>query len=220
MLVLTAVAAALTLTACTKHEQQDPPVVAGAEDKPSPTKPSPTPSFTPPSAATLPTHAIPAAEMPRLGEATVMAKGYTGKAFLADLSKTWSITLGAPKEEEFPGGRKETVITGDNGKGLSLLLTVTKADELVLLDCIAKNGNTHTTAFLRACAAVDAPGADPDKATTWFDQAKKETDTLYAKNKEATVSGILTTGKLVMFVNRLTDSEQLKIFGGGTAENY
>ncbi|MEU2623228.1 hypothetical protein ABZ642_34860 [Streptomyces sp. NPDC007157] len=219
VLVLTAVVAALTLTACTKHDRQDSPVVAGAEDKPSPTKPSPTPSFTPPSTATLPTHAIPADEMPRLGEATAMAKGYTGKTFLDDLSKAWGITLGDPKEEEFPGGRKKTVITGDNGKGLSLLLTVTKADELVLLDCIAENGDAHTTAFLRACAAVDAPGADPNRATTWFDQAKKETDTLYAKKKEATVSGILTTGKLVMFVNRLTDSEQLKIFGGGTADN-
>ncbi|MEV0904302.1 hypothetical protein [Streptomyces hokutonensis] len=135
-------------------------------------------------------------------------------------SSAWGITLGDPKEEEFPGGREKTVITGDNGKGLSLLLTVTKSDELVLLDCIAENGNSHTAAFLRACAAVDAPGADPNKATTWFDQAKKETDTLYAKKKEATVSGSLTTGKLVMFVNRLTDSEQLKIFGGGTAENY
>ncbi|MFE9606149.1 hypothetical protein [Streptomyces hokutonensis] len=83
------------------------------------------------------------------------------------------------------------MITGDNGKGLSLLLTVTKVDELVLLDCIAENGNSHTAAFLRACAAVDAPGADPNKATTWFDQAKKG-----------------------------TDSEQLKIFGGRTAENY
>jgi len=218
--VLTAVVAALTLTACTGHERQDPPVAAGAEDKPSPAKPSPTPSFTPPSAATLPTHAIPADEMQRLGGARAMAKGYTGKAFLADLSKAWGITLGDAKEEEFPGGRKETVITGDNGKGLSLLLTVTKADELVLPDCTAGNGNTRTTAFLRACAAVDAPGTDPDKVTTWFDQAKKETDTLYAKKKEATVSGILTTGRLVMFVNRLTGSEQLKIFGGGTAENH
>ncbi|MFJ9897501.1 hypothetical protein ACIQPR_29650 [Streptomyces sp. NPDC091280] len=218
-LALTAVVAALALTACTKHEQQDSPVVVGAEDKPSPTKPSPTPSFTPPSAATLPTHAILANELPRLGESTAMAKGYTGKAFLTGLTKTWGITLGDPKEQELPGDRKKTVITGDNGKGLSLYLTVTKADELVFLDCVAANGNTDTAAFLRACAAVDAPGTDPNKATAWFDQAKKETDTLYAQKKEAIVSGVLTTGKLVMFVNRLTDSEQLKIFGGGTAEN-
>ncbi|MFG2956663.1 hypothetical protein ACGF5O_23445 [Streptomyces sp. NPDC048291] len=213
------VGAVLTLTSCTAHKQQDPPAAADGEHKPPPTEPSPAPSFTPPSAAALPTHAIPAEEMPRLGEATAMAKGYTGKAFLDNLSKAWGINLGAPKEEEFPGGRRKTVITGDNGKGLSLYLTVTKADELVFLDCVAANGNTHTTAFLRACAAVDAPGTDADRATTWFDQAKKETDTLYAKKKAATVSGILTTGKLVMFVNRLTDSEQLKILGGGTAEN-
>jgi hypothetical protein len=35
-----------------------------------------------------------------------MAKGYTGKAFLAGLSKAWGIALGDPKEEEFPGGAR------------------------------------------------------------------------------------------------------------------
>lgn len=218
-LAAVAVGAALAVTSCTTHKQ-DPSPVVGADDKPTPSPPSPTPSFTPPSAASLPTHAFLASEMPRLGESVAMAKGYTGKAFLGRLSKTWGVPLGAPKEEEFPGDRKKTVVTGDNGKGLFLQMTVTKSDELVFLDCIAGKGNAQASAFLRDCSTIDAPGADRDKVADWFDPAKKEADDLYQKRKEATVSGIFSTGKIVMFVNRLSDSEHLKIFGGAVAENY
>lgn len=218
-LVLTAVVAALTLTACTKHEQQDLPVVVGAEDKTPPAEPSPTPSFTPPSVKSLPQHAVLGRDRPRLGTITTMSKGYTAKTFLGRLSTTWNITLKAPKREELPLNRKVLIATSSNAKGLSVQTTLADDLDLTALICSTPIGYRQGDDFLRDCAALDVPGVDQDAAAKWLAQAEKEDDALYAKKKDYVISGVFASGPVVMFLDRTSSEHALRVLGGAVAEN-
>lgn len=218
-LVLTAVAAALALTACTQHGRQDPPVAAGDEDKPSPTRASPTPSFTPPSVKSLPRHAVPGEHGLRLGAITTMSEGYTAKTFLDHVSATWNITMKAPKREELPLNRKVFVATGTSAEGLSVQTFLADDRDLTSLVCTTPIDDGQGDAFLRDCAAIDVPGVDQDAAAKWLAQAEKEDDALYAKKKEYVVSGVFASGPVVMFLDRTSRAHALRVLGGAVAEN-
>ena len=46
-----------------------------------------------------------------------MSEGHSGQTFLDRLTADWDAALKAPKEEEFPGGRKYLVASGEQCQG-------------------------------------------------------------------------------------------------------
>ncbi|MFJ8399630.1 hypothetical protein ACIQ9K_04065 [Streptomyces microflavus] len=188
--------------------------------------PAETPTVTP--ATDLPKHAVVGKDRPSIGAGVTMAAGYTGKDFLSRLAKNWKLNLDKPVKQEMPNGKMRTYIHGRGGTGSGTGTTVSAgfADHTNLSSLLCGTGTDKSGAldFLAACTELDVAGIDHAKASSWLKQAKRETDSLYkeraaeTKNKkEYVVSGVLTSGPLVMVLHRTYDTYSLRILGHAAA---
>ncbi|MFJ2420717.1 hypothetical protein [Streptomyces brevispora] len=188
--------------------------------------PAETPTVTP--ATDLPKHAVAGKDRPSIGAGVTMAAGYTGKDFLSRLAKDWKLNLGKPVKQEMPNGKMRTYIHGRGGTGSGTGTTVSAgfADHTNLSSLLCGTGTDKSGAldFLAACTELDVAGIDHAKASSWLKQAKRETDSLYkeraaeTKNKkEYVVSGVFTSGPVVMVLHRTYETYSLRILGHAAA---
>ncbi|MER7948023.1 hypothetical protein ABTY59_11635 [Streptomyces sp. NPDC096079] len=189
------------------------------------TRPAPSPTTRAvPRAADLPRHAVAGEERPAFGAAGTMAAGYTGREFLTGLSADWKLKLGEPVEQEMPDGKKKTYVNGTGGNGISISAGYADHENMSSLLCRTDANRSGDFAFLTACTRLDVTGVDHAKAASWLVQARKETDSLYEKKvaqtgnkKEYVVSGVLTSGPVVMVLHRAYGTYSLRILGGAAA---
>lgn len=184
----------------------------------------PSPSRTAPRAAELPKHAVTSDQQPSFGEADTMAAGYSGKDFLAGLSKDWKLKLDKPVEEEMPDGKKRTYVHGHRGNAMTLSAGYADHEDMSSLLCRTGTDQSGGVDFLAACTRIDVSGVDHGKASSWLEQAKRETDSLYKKRvaetgnkKEYVVSGVFVSGPVTMILHRAYDRYSLRILGGAVA---
>ncbi|WNI21680.1 hypothetical protein [Streptomyces sp. ITFR-16] len=184
-------------------------------------EPEPSKARTAPRAADLPKHAVADDERPSLGAADTMTAGYTGKEFLARLAKNWKLKLDEPVEQEMPDGKKRTYVHGRGESGLTVSAGYADHKDMSSLVCGTSTNQSDGLGFLAACTGVDAVGIDHGKASSWLEQAKKETDSLYEKKvaetgikKEYVVSGVFVSGPVVMVLHRAYEKYSLRILGG------
>ncbi|MDF6045534.1 hypothetical protein LRD69_26000 [Streptomyces sp. JH14] len=161
---------------------------------------------------------------PSLGAADTMATGYTGKDFLTGLSKDWKLKLDKPVEQEMPDGKKRTYVHGRVGNGLTVSAGYADRQNMSSLLCGTSTDRSDGFDFLVSCTGLDVAGIDHDKASSWLEQAKKETDSLYEKKvaetgnkKEYVVSGVFTSGPVTMVLHRAYEKYSLRILGGAVA---
>lgn len=159
-----------------------------------------------PSVSDWPTKAVIANEAPRLGQPKVISKGYTAQRFLKGLSEKWDIKLGKRKLIEAPGDRKVWHFSGHatykGSKSFAIGGSPTKSGDIIDLSCLVYGAVPQTEEFLQDCAQIDIPGADKAKASAWFDNAKKQVDQLYEKEKRPVVSPIFVSGGVCMLLFR------------------
>ncbi|MFF0014481.1 hypothetical protein [Streptomyces sp. NPDC005374] len=189
--------------------------------------PEPSRARTAPRAADLPKHAVTSDKRPTFGAADTMAAGYTGKDFLAGLSKDWKLKLDKPVGQEMPDGKKRTYVNGhggDGGDGMTVSAGYIDNENMSSLLCRTGTDQSDGFDFLAACTGLDVAGVDHGKASSWLKQAKQETDSLYAEKiaetgnkKEYVVSGVFTSGPVVMILHRAYDKYSLRILGGAVA---
>ncbi|MFE0701723.1 hypothetical protein [Streptomyces sp. NPDC058872] len=198
-----------------------------ASERPKYTAPLPEPSTTTrtvPSVADLPKHAVSSDKRPEFGVVDTMATGYTGKEFLARLSKDWKLKLDKPVEQEMPDGKKQTYVNGRSESGETLSAGYADHEDMSSLVCRTDSDSSDGLEFLAACTGLDVAGVDHGKASSWLRQAKKETDSLYEKRvaatgnkKEYVVSGVFASGPVVMVLHRAYRKYSLRILGGAVA---
>ncbi|MEV4880444.1 hypothetical protein [Streptomyces cyaneofuscatus] len=186
--------------------------------------PEPSRTRTAPRASDLPQHAVTGDERPGLGAADTMAAGYTGTGFLTGLSKDWKLKLDKPVEQEMPDGKKRTYVHGRGANGVTVSAGYADRENMSSLLCRTSTKQSDGFDFLASCTGIDVPGVDHGKATSWLDQAKKETAALYEKKvaetgnkKEYVVSGVFTSGSVTMVLHRAYDKYSLRILGGAVA---
>ncbi|MDT7840159.1 hypothetical protein [Streptomyces justiciae] len=186
--------------------------------------PEPSRTRTAPRAADLPKHAVTSDKRPSLGEADTIAAGYTGKEFLAGLSKDWKLKLDKPVEQEMPDGKKRTYVNGRGGDELTLSAGYVDSENMSSLLCRTSTNQSDGFGFLTACTRLDVPGIDHGEASSWLEQAKKETDSLYRRKvaetgnkKEYVVSGVFISGPVTMILYRAYGKYSLRILGGAVA---
>lgn len=184
-------------------------------------EPERSPARTAPRAAGLPKHAVAGDKRPSLSSGNTMSAGYTGKDFLAGLAKDWKLKLNKPVSQEVPDGKKRTYVHGHGGNGLTVSAGYADHEDMSSLVCRSGTGGSDGFGFFSACAGLDVTGIDHGKASSWLAQAKKETDSLYEKRvaetgnkKEYVVSGVFTSGPVVMVLNRAYEKYSLRILGG------
>lgn len=184
--------------------------------------PSGTPAETP--TTDLPKHAVAGKYRPSIGPGVTMAVGYTGKDFLSRLAKDWKLNLNKPVKQEMPNGKMRTYIHGRGGTGTTVSAGFADHTNLSSLLCGTGTDKSGALDFLAACTELDVAGIDHAKASSWLKQAKRETDSLYkeraaeTKNeKEYVVSGVLTSGPVVMVLHRTYDTYSLRILGHAAA---
>ncbi|MCX4984127.1 hypothetical protein [Streptomyces sp. NBC_00572] len=163
---------------------------------------------------------------PTFGAADTMATGYTGKDFLAGLSKDWKLKLDKPVEQEMPDGKKRTYVNGRGGSGATVSAGYADHEDMSSLVCRTGTKQSDGLDFLTACTGLDVAGVDHAKASSWLRQAKKETDSLYGKKvaetgnkKEYVVSAVFTSGPVAMVLHRAYDKYSLRILGGAVAQD-
>ncbi|WP_329334506.1 hypothetical protein OG866_13410 [Streptomyces sp. NBC_00663] len=163
-------------------------------------------------------------QQPSFGEADTMAAGYSGKDFLAGLSKDWKLKLDKPVEEEMPDGKKRTYVHGHRGNAMTLSAGYADHEDMSSLLCRTGTDQSGGVDFLAACTRIDVSGVDHGKASSWLEQAKRETDSLYKKRvaetgnkKEYVVSGVFVSGPVTMILHRAYDRYSLRILGGAVA---
>ncbi|MET4922046.1 hypothetical protein P3L51_06715 [Streptomyces sp. PSRA5] len=195
----------------------DRPKAASAHPEPSKTR-------TAPRAVDLPEHAVTSDKRPSFGAADTMATGYTGKDFLTGLSKKWKLKLDEPVEQEMPDGKKRTYVNGRDGNGVTVSAGYADHTLMSSLLCRTSTKKPAGFGFLAACTGLDVAGVDHSKASSWLKQAKRETDSLYAKKiaetgnkKEYVVSGVFTSGPVTMILHRAYGTYSLRILGGAVA---
>ena len=203
---------------------QNDPGTTAASERPRTAAPRPEPAATTrtaPRAADLPEHAVAGDERPAFGAADTMHPGYSGKEFLAGLAKDWKLKLDKPVEQEMPDGKKKTYVHGRGGDGISVSAGYADHENMSSLLCRTGTNHSGAFAFLAACTRLDVAGVDHTKASAWLDRARKETDSLYEKKvaetgnkKEYVVSGVFTSGPVVMVLHRAYDTYSLRILGG------
>ncbi|MFJ8885286.1 hypothetical protein ACIRJR_18025 [Streptomyces sp. NPDC102402] len=210
-----------------KTAASERPTAAGPKAAATPAEtPTETPTVTP--ATDLPKHAVAGKDRPSIGAGVTMAVGYTGKDFLSRLAKAWKLNLDKPVKQEMPNGKMRTYIHGRGGTGSGTGTTVSAgfADHTNLSSLLCGTGTDKSGAldFLAACTELDVAGIDHAKASSWLEQAKRETDSLYkeraaeTKNKkEYVVSGVFTSGPVVMVLHRTYDTYSLRILGHAAA---
>ncbi|MFD7864589.1 hypothetical protein [Streptomyces sp. NPDC059783] len=193
----------------------EPPMDAATKPDPTPSK---TPSLTP--ATALPKHAVAGTDRPSLAAGRRMADGYTGKDFLSRLAKDWKVKLAEPVEQEMPNGKMRTYIHGSRGSEVPLSAGYADHKNMSSLLCQAGIDQPDAHDFLAACTELSVPGIDHAKADAWLEQATRETDSLYKKRvaetkikQENIVSGVLTTGPVLMVLFRSYDLYSLRILG-------
>lgn len=184
------------------------------------------PSGTPtaPPATELPKHAVAGDERPSLAAGSTMAAGYTGKDFLARLAKDWKLKLDKPVDQEMPDGKKRTYIHGRGGSGMTVSAGFADHENMSSLLCRTSPNQSDDLGLLAACTKLDVAGIDHGKASSWLEQAKKETDSLYKKKvaetknkKEYVVSGVFTSGPVLMVLHRTYERYSLRILGVAAA---
>lgn len=163
---------------------------------------------------------------PSFGEVDTMAAGYTGKDFLSGLSKDWKLKLDKPVGQEMPDGKKRTYVHGRAGSGATVSAGYADHEDMSSLVCRTGLKQSDGLGFLAACSRLDVVGVDHGKAASWLEQAKKETDSLYEEKvaetgnkKEYVVSGVFTSGPVVMVLHRAYDKYSLRILGGAVEQN-
>ncbi|MFC8370152.1 MULTISPECIES: hypothetical protein [unclassified Streptomyces] len=181
---------------------------------------------TAPRAADLPKHAVTSDKQPSFGAADTMAAGYTGKDFLTGLSKDWKLKLDKPVEQEMPDGKERTYVHGRGGNGMTVSAGYADHENMSSLLCRVGANRSDGFDFLAACTGLDVAGVDHSKASSWLEQAKKETDSLYAKRvaetgnkKEYVVSGVFTSGPVTMVLHRAYDKYSLRVLGGAVTQS-
>lgn len=221
--LMTVVIGAAGAASCSQNSPE-----TAASDRPKAAAPHPEPSKTrtAPRVADLPKHAVTSDKRPRFGAADTMATGYTGKDFLTGLSKDWKLKLAKPVEQEMPDGEKRTYIHGRGAGGVTVSAGYADHKNMSSLLCRTDTNHSDGFDFLAACTGLDVAGVDHDKASSWLKQAKKETDSLYEKKvaetgskKEYVVSGVFTSGPVVMVLHRAYDKYSLRILGGAVAKS-
>ncbi|GGS39734.1 hypothetical protein [Streptomyces violaceus] len=205
--------------------QNSPGSAAPHRSKAAASGPEPSEERTAPRAADLPKHPVSGDKRPGLGTADTMATGYTGKDFLAGLSKDWKLKLGKPVEQEMPDGKKRTYVHGRGGNGVTVSAGYADHENMSSLLCRTGANQPDGPDFLAACTRLDVAGVDHGKASSWLKQARKETDSLYEKRvaetgnkKEYVVSGVFTSGPVTMILHRAYDKYSLRILGGAVAQ--
>ncbi|MFE5592496.1 hypothetical protein ACFQ9B_19690, partial [Streptomyces sp. NPDC056549] len=205
-------------TATTAAPERPKATATAARPAPSPTKRAV------PRAADLPRHAVAGEERPALGAAGTMAAGYTGREFVTGLAKDWKLRLGEPVEQEMPDGKKKTYVNGTSESGISLSAGYADHENMSSLLCRTDANRSEDFAFLTACTRLDVKGVDHAKASSWLEQARKETDSLYVKKvaqtgnkKEYVVSGVFTSGPVAMVLHRAFGTYSLRILGDAVA---
>ncbi|GAA2250984.1 hypothetical protein GCM10010415_08020 [Streptomyces atrovirens] len=206
--------------------QGDSTTTASDRSKAAAPRPEASGTRTAPRAADLPKHAVTSDKQPSFGAADTMATGYTGKDFLTGLSKDWKLKLDAPVEQEMPDGKERTYVHGRDGKGMTVSAGYADHENLSSLLCRVGADRSDGFGFLAACTGLDVAGVDHGKASSWLEQAKKETDSLYAKRvaetgnkKEYVVSGVFTSGPVTMVLHRAYDKYSLRVLGGAVARS-
>lgn len=204
--------------------RSDSSTAAPDRTKSSAPHPEPSRTRTAPRAADLPKHAVTSDKRPTFGAADTMAAGYTGKEFLAGLSKDWKLKLDKPVGQEMPDGKKRTYINGHGGNGMTVSAGYIDNENMSSLLCRTGTDQSDDFDFLAACTGLDVAGVDHGKASSWLKQAKRETDSLYEEKiaetgnkKEYVVSGVFTSGPVVMILHRAYDKYSLRILGGAVA---
>ncbi len=155
-----------------------------------------------------------------------MATGYTGREFLTGLSREWKLKLDKPVEQEMPDGKKRTYVHGRGGNGVTVSAGYADRENMSSLLCGTSTKQSDGFDFLASCTGLDVAGVDHGKASSWLEQAKKETDSLYEKkvaevgNKmEYVVSGVFTSGPVTMVLHRAYDKYSLRILGGAVSSS-
>ncbi|MEU9362574.1 hypothetical protein AB0D35_31460 [Streptomyces sp. NPDC048301] len=202
-------------------DQGSPATTASARPKAAAPGAEPSATRTAPRADDLPKHAVTSDSKPTFGEADTMAAGYTGKDFLATLSKRWKLELDEPVEQEMPDGKKRTYVHGRAEDGTTVSAGYADHRNLSSLLCRTGTKGAGALGFLDACTGLDVAGVDHAGARTWLGQAEKETDSLYRKEvaetgnkKEYVVSGVYSSGPVTMVLHRTYDRYSLRILGG------
>ncbi|MEU5345639.1 hypothetical protein AB0H18_33205 [Streptomyces sp. NPDC020766] len=201
--------------------RSDPGAAAPSRSKTAASRPQPSTTPAVPRASDLPKHAVSGDKRPSFGAADTMTTGYTGKDFLAGLSKDWKLKLDKPVEQEMPDGKKRTYVHGRGANGLTVSAGYADHKDMSSLLCRTGTKQSGGFDFLASCTGIDVTGVDHGKASSWLKQAKKETDALYEKEvaktgnkKEYIVSGVFVSGPVTMVLHRAYDKYSLRILGG------
>ncbi|MFF1832931.1 hypothetical protein ACFVXE_01730 [Streptomyces sp. NPDC058231] len=220
---MTVVIGAAGAASCSRNS---PGTAASERTKAAAPHPEPSRTRTAPRAADLPKHAVTGDKRPSFGAADTMASGYTGKEFLTGLSREWKLKLDKPVEQEMPDGKKRTYVHGRGGNGVTVSAGYADHENMSSLLCGTSTNQSDGFDFLASCTGLDVAGVDHGKASSWLEQAKKETDSLYEKkvaelgNKmEYVVSGVFTSGPVTMVLHRAYDKYSLRILGGAVSSS-
>ncbi|MFF1834974.1 hypothetical protein ACFVXE_12340 [Streptomyces sp. NPDC058231] len=148
-----------------------------------------------------PTRPATADKFPHGIPSTVLAKGYTGSAFLEKVTEKWHIALGPRKKNDFSKKDDQPPVWYATGAGqhasgkLSIAVTWNLSGDLESLSCIAGRKTPGYADFLRDCIELDHPGARPAAAARWLGSMVPSLDKAYAEARKPVGSPLYRAGR-------------------------
>jgi hypothetical protein len=141
-----------------------------------------------------------------------LGQGYTGTTFADGLAATWHVGLSPRKKATFPGEPWYWASHGTAHPAKNQTITIdlvwNQQGDLQSLSCRATTGYT---AFLRACASLDYPGARPQAVLDWLRTTTPKMDAAYtAYAPDPAVSPLYRDSRAAIYLGE----QNVKEFGG------
>ncbi|MEE4492155.1 hypothetical protein [Streptomyces sp. BE230] len=144
-------------------------------------------------------------KIPQGRRAVPLASGYTGRAFLDRLAKTWHIAMRPREKVDVRAGDAAPPVwhsagTSAGGSALTVAAVWTLSGDLDSVTCTAPKKAPGRARFLRDCAGLDHPGADPKAAAAWLDGMTPRVDTAYEKAGAVVESPLYRSGPAATYL--------------------
>ncbi|WP_158710396.1 hypothetical protein [Streptomyces sp. NRRL F-5126] len=159
---------------------------------------------------------------------TTFGKGYTGSEFINRLAKQWHITLGPRKKNDF--NKKDDVppvwLAAGTGHSSTKATTDVTAvwelsGDLASLTCSVSRKVPDYKDFLRDCAKLNYPGAQPTVATRWLKRTMPSLDKAHTQAKKPVGSPLYRSGQAASYLYEYDNGaegtvDMLRIFGAAS----
>jgi hypothetical protein len=163
------------------------------------------------------------------GKPATISAGYAAADFRTAMQRTWRLSRGATEKKQTFDGRSYLAFTDQLKNGKELLADVVGIEDpkgdLQQLTCDVYQGAARPAAFLRDCASLAYPQADPAGAAAWEETNRPRLDAMVKGSTAWAESPLHTAGGTSMFLRRsrpvLTSSGgrmiyELVVFGSGS----